>query len=44
MKIDKKSYPQVYQEQCKYKEKKRKSVDFIDAELDLDSNDSDDSE
>ena len=43
IKIDKKYYPQVYLEQCKYKEKKRKLVDFIDAELDLDSDDSDDS-
>ena len=34
MEIDKKSSPQVYLEQCKYK----------DAELDLDSDDSDDSE
>ena len=37
-----KNYPQVYPEQCKYKEKKRrKPVAFIHAELDLDSNDSD---
>ena len=43
MKIDKKNYPQVYLEQCKYKEKKKKLVDFIDVELDLNSNDSDDS-
>ena len=35
MKIDKKNYPQVYLEQCKYKGKKKKLVDFIDAELDL---------
>ena len=43
MKIDKKNYPQVYLEQCKYKIKKKKVIDFIDAELDLDSDDSDDS-
>ena len=29
-------------EQCKYKIKRRKSVDFIDAEVDLSSDDSDD--
>ena len=40
-KIDKKNYPQVYLEQCKYKIKRRKMVDFIDAEVDLDSDDSD---
>ena len=34
-----KKYPQVYQEQCKYKIKKRKLVDFTDAELDLNSDD-----
>ena len=43
MKKDKKNHPQVYLEQCKYKEKKRKLVDFVDTELDLDSEDSDDS-
>ena len=37
MKIDKKNYLQVYLKQYKYKEKNRKLVDFIDAELDLDS-------
>ena len=40
--VDKKNYPQVYLEQCKYKIKRRKSVDFIDAEVDLSSDDSDD--
>ena len=44
LKIDKKSYPQAYLEQCKYKIKRRKMVDFIDAEVDLNSDDSDDSE
>ena len=35
LKVDKKNYPQVYLEQCKYKIKRRKPVDFIDAEVDL---------
>ena len=43
MNIDKKNYPQVYLEQCKYKEKKKKEVNFIDAELNLNSDDSDES-
>ena len=34
LKVDRKNYPQVYLEQCKYKIKKRKPVDFIDAEVD----------
>ena len=42
LKVDKKNYPQVYLEQCKYKRKKRKPLDFIDAEVDLSSDDSDD--
>ena len=42
LKVDKKTYPQVYLEQCKYILKRRKPVDFIDAEADLCSNDSDD--
>ena len=41
LKIEKKNYPQVYLEQCKYKLKKRKPVDFIDAEVDLSSSDTD---
>ena len=44
MKINKKNSPQVYLEQSKYKIKKRKLVDFIDAELDLNSNYYDDPE
>ena len=40
--VGKKNYPQVYLEQCKYKIKKGKPVNFIDAEVDLSSNDSDD--
>ena len=42
LKVDKKNYPQVYLEQCKYNTKRRKQVDFIDAEVDLSSDDSDD--
>ena len=41
LKVEKKSYPQIYLEQCKYKLKKRKPVDFIDAEVDLSSSDTD---
>ena len=41
MKIDKKNYPQVYSEQCKYKIKKKKAANFIDI---LSSGDSIDSE
>ena len=41
LKVDKKNYPQVYLEQYKYKIKRRKLVDFIDAEVDLSSEDSD---
>ena len=42
LRVDKKNYPQVYLEQCKYKIKKRKPVNFIYAEVDLSSDDSDD--
>ena len=39
IKIDKRVYPQAYLEQCKYKLKKRKHVNFIDDEIiDEDSN------
>ena len=41
LRVDKKNYPQVYVEQCKYKMRKRKLVDFIDDEVDLSSDDSD---
>ena len=37
LKVDKKSYPQVYLEQCKYKMKKREIKTLIDYEIDLDS-------
>ena len=33
LKIDKRVYPQAYLEQCKYKLKKRRLVDFIDFEI-----------
>ena len=42
LKIEKKNYPQVYLEQCKYEIKRRKPVDFIDAEVDLNSSNTDD--
>ena len=42
LKVDKKNYPHVYLEQCKYKIKRRKPVDFTDIEVDLSSDDSDD--
>ena len=37
LKVDKKNYPQVYLEQCKYKVKKRGMKSFIDYEIELDS-------
>ena len=45
LKIDKRAYPQAYLEQCNYKLKKRKSVNFIDFEIiDDDTDDSYDSD
>ena len=41
LKVEKKNYPPVYLEQCKYKLKKRKLVDFINVEVDLSSRDTD---
>ena len=41
LKIEKKNYHQVYLEQCKCKIKKRELVNFVDAEVDLTSDDSD---
>ena len=35
----KKNYPQVYLEECRYETKKKKTVEFIDIELDLDNSD-----
>ena len=37
MKINKKNYPQVYLEECKYKVKKINTPRFINIELELDS-------
>ena len=44
LRVDKKNFPQVYLEQCKYKKKKRELVSLIDDELDLSLNNSDDSD
>ena len=41
LKLKGKNHPQLYLEQCKYKIKRRKPVDFIDAEVDLTSSDTD---
>ena len=41
LKIDKKAYPQAYLEQCKYKLKKRKIVNYIDDEIIDEESDSD---
>ena len=41
LKVDKKNYPQVYLEQCKYKIRKLELVSFIDDEVILSSDDSD---
>ena len=37
LKIEKKNYPQVYLEECKFKIKKTKMLKFIDLELEPDS-------
>ena len=44
MKMDKKNYPQVYLEECKYETKKNKMTKFICAELDLNDSDYSDSQ
>ena len=41
LKIDKRVYPQAYLEQCKYKLKKKKHVNFIDDEIIDEDSDSD---
>ena len=41
LKTDKRAYPQAYLEQCKYKLKKRKIVNYIDDEIIDEDNDSD---
>ena len=42
LKIDKKMYPQAYLEQCKYKLRKKRIVNFIDSVIIDDDSDSDD--
>ena len=44
LRVDKENYPEVYLEQCKYKIKKKELVSFIDDEVNLSSNNSDDSD
>ena len=41
LKIDKSLYPQAYLEQCKYKLKKRKTVNYINDEIIDENSDSD---
>ena len=41
LKIDIKAYPQAYLEECKYKLRKRKLVNFINSEIIDDDNDDD---
>ena len=41
LRVDKKNYPQVYLEQCKYKMKKKELKSFIDYEVDISSEDYD---
>ena len=41
LKIDKRAYPQAYSEQCKYKLKKRKTMNYIDEEIIDEDSDSD---
>ena len=37
MRMDKKNYPQVYLEECKYRMKKTKMTNFINVELESES-------
>ena len=41
LRVNKKNYPEVYLEQCKYKMKKRELKSFIDCEVDISSEDYD---
>ena len=41
LRTDKKNYPQIYLEQCKYKMKKGEFLSFIDDEVNVSSDDSD---
>ena len=42
LKLNEENYPQVYLEQCQYRQKKNKLIDFINAELEDSSDDDDD--
>ena len=42
LKLNKENYPQVYLEQCKYRQKKKELIQFINAELEDSSDDDDD--
>ena len=47
LKSNEENYPQAYLEQCKYSQKQKKLIDFIDAKLedssdDIDNDDDDD--
>ena len=44
MKMDKRNYPQVCLEECRYDLKKKKMIRFIDDQLELDDSDSSDIE
>ena len=44
IKMNKKDYPQLYLEECRYEIKKKKMVKFTDVELNLDDSDSSNSE
>ena len=44
MRMEKKNYPQVYLEECKYKIKKRKMDKFIEAEIESESESESDTE
>ena len=44
MKMDKKNYPQLCLQECRYKIKNKKMTRFIDVELDLYGSDDSDSE
>ena len=41
LKVDKKAYPQAYLEQCRYKLKKRKTINYIDTDIIDDDSDDD---
>ena len=41
LKLNEENYSQVYLEQCNYRQKKKKLIDFVDAELEESSDDDD---